>query len=229
MSLKVQNTRRIIINTVLIILLLIFSGCVVKVLIWEHNYYATQEGKTRVKPELINANAGDEILEIDDTEPTVDDISSYTVAPDMPRYLSVPQVNIEKTRVRSVGLTKDNKVDVPKNNYDVAWYNKSAKPGTGGTVLIDGHSGARGIFNVLDQTNIGDLVYIEMGNGTIYKYKIVEKQDLKLADANNYMGTMLQSPQPGVESLSLITCAGYWSQNMQSYTARTMIRALKVD
>lgn len=227
MSLKVRNVRRIITNTLIILLVLFVGSCIGKVLIWEHNYYSGQEGKIRERPQLISGNFS-EVEEIDNTEPTEQEVAEYFVAADMPRYFTAPKASVEKSRIRSVGLTAENKIGVPKNNFDVAWYNRSAKPGSGGTVLIDGHSGTYGVFRNLNKLIRGDRVFVEMGNGTIYEYEVYETKDLPLADANNYMSAMMRSPVEGTESLSLITCSGYWSQNMQSYTKRTMIRALYV-
>lgn len=230
MSLKVRNVRRLITNIALILLLLIIGIAVARVLIFEHNYYSEQEGRIRERPTPVAGFEGmNEEIEIDDTEPTEQEIREYYVAADMPRYFTAPKANVEKSRIRSVGLTRDNKIDVPKNNYDVAWYNRSAKPGTGGTVFIDGHSGSNGIFRSLNKLKKGDALFIEMGNGTIYEYAVYETKDLPLTAANDYMATMMKTPVEGTESLSLITCSGFWSQNMQSYTKRFMVRATLVQ
>jgi hypothetical protein len=43
------------------------------------------------------------------------------------------------------------------------------------------------------------------------------------------MSTMLKSPVPGKESLSLISCTGEWSQSQRTYLSRAMIRAVLVE
>jgi LPXTG-site transpeptidase (sortase) family protein len=229
MSLKVNDTKRKIVITLGIILLLAFIGCILRVIIWEHYYYRDQVGKPRETPTAVNGITGTP-EEIDETPISPDEVRDYVVAADMPRYLSIPEINVEKTRILAVGLTNDNKVGAPKNSNDTAWYNGSSKPGTGGTALIDGHNSlTSGVFKDLAKLKNDSIIYVEMGSGITYKYSIVETNTMSVDEANRYMSVMLTSPVPGKESLSLITCYGEWSQNRLTREGRTMIRAVLVD
>lgn len=231
-ALKVNKTRHKIAIIISVILFLILVGSVSRVLIWEHFYYKNQEGQERFKPELVGDMGdytGDNIEISEDPIPQYE-IDNYFVSADMPRYLSIPKIGVEKARVIVVGRTATNKVDVPRNNFDVGWFNETAKPGTGGTSLIDGHNSISiGVFKDLSKLRQGDYIYIEMGSGEILKYRVVENRDMSLQEANDYMTTMLKSPVPGKESISLITCVGNWNQNRNTRDGRTMLRAVRED
>src|SRR5688500_6975589 len=46
-----------------------------------------------------------------------------------PVSFSIPSLGIEDASVESVGLDKENKMDIPKKDENVAWYNLGVKPG----------------------------------------------------------------------------------------------------
>jgi len=230
MALKINNTFRRIIQILGILVLLALIGAIARVLVWEHFYYKDVEGTLRERPTVVGEYdyVGDDI-EISDEPIPFDDIESHTNGPNMPRYLYIPSIGVGKTRILIVGTTASNKVDVPRNSNDTAWFNGSALPGTGGTSLIDGHNNIYyGVFKNLYRLNSGDIIIIEMGDGTKYEYAVYENKDMDLNDANKYMSTMLTSPVKGQESLSLITCTGTWNQNQLTREGRIMIRALRV-
>lgn len=230
MALKINNTFRRIIQGIGILLLVTLVVAVARVLIWEHFYYKNVEGTVRERPVVVGeySYVGDD-FEISDDPIPFDDIESHTNGPTMPRYLYIPSIGVGKTRILVVGTTATNKVDVPRNSNDTAWYNGSAIPGTGGTALIDGHNNITyGVFKDLYRLKPGDIIIVELGDGTKLEYAVYENKDMDLVDANKYMSAMLTSPVKGQESLSLITCTGTWNQNQLTREGRIMVRALRV-
>ena len=234
MSLKIKTSHLRTPQIIGLIILAIVAACLIKVFIWEQIYYAEKEGSPRQSPTQVSQSGSeDEITEeLDETPISESQILEYTVAADKPLYLSIPKLGINNARIKEVGLINDTKLDAPKSIYDVGWYTESSKPGAGGTLLMDGHNGGpttAGVFKKLDSLSSGDQIIIERGDGEIFTYEVTESQVMSLEDAANYMTTMETSPVAGKESLSLITCAGEWTNTEHTYLSRAMVRAVLVD
>lgn len=235
-KMKLPLLRRIhikpsyIISAILIIAVAIFFG---RVALWEHSYLDRMEGSDRDTP-ASNGTSGviyDGGDDVDETEPSDNEIASYVVAPNMPRYFSIPSLGIINACIAEVGLRPDGSVDVPRNIYMIGWYNGSVLPGTKGTALLDAHGGdlGNGIFRTLPRIQVGADINIEMGDGRLFTYKVVDTATRPLDGNNNadsYMSTALTSPQAGTASLTLITCTGEWSQIRQTYLDRFFVRAV---
>ena len=168
---------------------------------------------------------------VDETKVTTADIESYTVPATHPRYISIPALGVMQARVQTVGITKNNTLDTPKNISDTAWYNKSAIPGSGyGAVLIDGHNGGisrDGVFANLNTLKSGDEITIERGDGKKIRYSVVENRTESLQDANTTGMKRLMTPYNSTqEGLGLITCAGNWIPRDKVFDKRVLVRAV---
>ena len=213
---------------ILAILLIIFF---VRVAIWEDAYYREMEGSERdeVATVQIEEREEEELIEI---EPTEEEVIEYTVAPDRPRYLTIEALGIYNARIIPMGVGAYGELDTPNNIFDVGWYESSGKPGQGQTMLIDGHNGGphvHGVFKDLPYLEIGDIIEVERGDGLVYKYSVVENSEIPLDEADAYMVAALRSPEPGRESVTLITCSGEWSQVHGTYLSRQFVRAVLVN
>ena len=211
-------------------LILIFIACMLRVIIWEHNYYSEKEGSSRATP-INNTIAPEDAESVDETDITNDDKNNYKVAANKPRFLSISKLGIDRARVVEVGLTNIGRLQTPVSIYDVGWYRSSGKPGAGGTMLLDGHNGGptkEGVFKHLPELAIGDIITIERGDGKFFRYSVVESEEVPLSEADAKMSKMLGSPEQGKESLSIITCTGVWSQLQQTYLSRQFVRAVLV-
>lgn len=206
---------------------LIVLACILRVAIWEHNYYNEKEGSERAKPtEVVAAQ------DVDETPVTEEEKSEYIVAADQPRYLTIDKLNIKNARILPMGVTAEGAFDTPNNIFDVGWYTGSAAPGTGGTALIDGHNGGpniEGVFKHTPELGKGDRITIEMGDGTIYTYEVYDNYSVPLDDADSEMKNAEISPVEGTESITLITCTGEWSQTRQTYLSRQFTRAVRTN
>ena len=219
-----RDQNRIIWGAVLLILGIIAA----RILIWEHIYYTSKEGSERAT--TISSPAEEE--EVDETPVSDGQVAEYTVAADRPRYLSIPALGVTNSRVLPIGLSSSNQLQTPAGIYDVGWYTGSGKPGAGGTMLIDGHNGGptkTGVFKRLPELKVGDIITIERGDGAKFDYRVAENETLSLSEANQQMNKMLVSPKQGVESLSLITCTGEWSQVQHTYLSRQFLRAVLIS
>ena len=131
-----------------------------------------------------------------------------------------------------MGVNASGELATPNNIFDVGWYEASGKPGFGGTMIIDGHNGGPrvlGVFKNLPDLVEGDIITVERGDGLVFNYRVVENEAVALADADAYMAVAARSPEPGVESMTLISCTGEWSQQQGTYLSRQFTRAVLVD
>ena len=211
---------------VLAVLLIIFF---IRVAIWESAYYREMEGSERDEVATVQIEEREELIEV---EPTEEEIIEYTVAPDRPRYLTIEALGVYNARIIPMGVGAYGELDTPNNIFDVGWYESSGKPGQGKTMLIDGHNGGphvHGVFKDLPYLEIGDIIKVERGDGLIYRYSVVENNEIPLNEADAYMTMALRSPEAGKESVTLITCSGEWSQVQGTYLARQFVRAVLVN
>lgn len=223
MSLDLKNYKQYLPKVIWGILALLLVAFILRVAIWEHNYYADKEGSERAVAESTAPS------DVDETEP---DSSEYTVAADRPRYLSIEKLNVENARVIEVGINANGELSTPNNIFDAGWYFASGKPGFGGTMLLDGHNGGPtkdGIFKHLDELTVGDIIKIERGDGKIFFYSVIENASVDLDEADAWMSRIQQSPESGKESLSIISCTGEWSQARNTYLSRQFLRAVLVE
>ena len=228
MSLKIKGIIRWSIWGVVGLLFLFF---LIRVAVFEANYYNDKEGTERAVA-AERSEVQEEEEELIEVEPTEQEVREYTVAADRPRYLTIKKIGVNRTRVLAMGVNSKGELDTPRNIYDVGWYESSGKPGQGGTLIIDGHNGgphAYGILKRLPDLAVGDLVTVERGDGAIYNYSVVENVEVALDQANAYMSTAAQSPESGRESLTLISCTGEWSQQQETYLSRQFARAVLVE
>ena len=209
--------------SVIAILFLVF---LIRVAVFENDYYSSKEGTERAVAEQ-NVDT-----DLDETEPTEEEVAEYTVAPDRPRYLTIEKLGVKKSRVLPMGVNMSGELDTPRNIFDVGWYEGSGKPGQGGTMIIDGHNGGphvHGVFKDLPSLTKGDIIQVERGDGAIFKYKVVENIAVDLNDSDAYMATAQRSPEAGKESVTLISCTGEWSQQQGTYLSRQFTRAVIVE
>ena len=225
MTLKISNGRMVLKWVVISLFAVLFLIFFVRVVIFENQYYNEKEGSERA----IQMDMGDELVEV---APTEQEVKEYTVLADRPRYLSIDRLDINNARVLPMGINEAGELSTPNNIFDVGWYYSSGKPGRGGTLLIDGHNGGphvQGVFKDLPALGEGDIIKIERGDGEIFRYSVVENKSIPLSESNDYMATAMMSPMKGKESITLISCAGEWSQAQQTYLSRQFVRAILVE
>lgn len=223
MNLQINNCKRIIKWVIWGALGILFLVFLVRVATFEASYYTEKDGSERV---VVQEDEEEELIEV---QPTEDEVKEYTVAPDRPRYLTIEKLGINKARVLSVGVNQQGELGTPNNIFDVGWYAESGRPGMGGTLIIDGHNGGphvNGVFKKLPSLVEGDIIKIERGDGVKFHYKVVENKEVSLSESNAYMAVAATSPEKGVESVTLITCTGEWSDQQKTYLSRQFTRAI---
>lgn len=228
MSLKIDTSPKQIAKWVVIGLLGIFVLVYfIRVASYEADYYPRMDGSERA----ISSVETIEIEELEEDEPTEQQVSTYTVPADRPRYLHIPTLELYNVRIIGVGVDASGALATPRNIHDVGWYTSSGKPGEGKTMVIDGHNGGptkQGVFKKIPQLKEGDQFVIERGDGVKYTFSVYDNVTVPLEEANKYMVKAMHSPVSGTESVTLITCTGEWSQTRGTYLSRQFLRAILV-
>ena len=229
MSLKIDTSPKQVIKWVVLGLLGIFVIVFfVRVAIYEADYYTRMDGSERA----ISSVETIEQEELIEEKPAETEVRSYSVPADRPRYLHIPKLDVYYARVISVGVDAHGALATPRNIHDVGWYLSSGKPGEGKTIVIDGHNGGpkvHGVFKDLPKLVQGDQIVIDRGDGVQYTYSVYDNETVPLAEADKYMVKAMHSPVSGVESVTLITCTGEWSQTRGTYLSRQFLRAILVQ
>ncbi|MBR3329195.1 class F sortase [Candidatus Saccharibacteria bacterium] len=230
MSLKIKSWRNLIKCIVWGVIAIVFLIFLIRVIVFENNYYNEKEGSERAVVEEVEEKEYEE--ELIEEEPTENEVREYTVAADRPRYLTISKLGIYNARILPMGVNSKGELSTPNNIFDVGWYEGSEKPGEGGTMVIDGHNGGPnrlGVFKNLPDLDTGDIIQVERGDGEIFQYSVVENNSMSLEDADAYMRVAVESPEDGKESVTLISCTGEWSQQQKTYLSRQFTRAVLVQ
>ena len=143
---------------------------------------------------------------------------------DEPKKLVIQKTGVSAF-IQKLGVAKDNSIATPTNVHLAGWYNASAKPGQTGLTVLVGHVAGKttnGVFADLDKLLAGDMFSVELGDGTLLAYEVIQTQTVPEADALSF----LFSQQPNVASqLNLITCTGAYNAATSSYPDRIILQA----
>jgi LPXTG-site transpeptidase (sortase) family protein len=164
-----------------------------------------------------------------ENKPTAQDIATYLVAPQYPRYLRIPSIKVD-TRIRRLGIDSKGRLATPNNINDAGWYDASVKPGEKeGASIIQGHVAGptqHGVFWDLNKLNDGDRIEIEKGSGEIVAYKVtkVEKVPADQFSMNKYLATEVS----GRHDLKLVTASGKYNIISGVYDTRVVVFAQRI-
>jgi sortase A len=157
------------------------------------------------------------------TKPSTNAFSRYMVAPDLPRYITIPKLGVN-ARVLQTGVTSSGALGTPSNVFDTAWYTGSAKPGQPGATLIDGHVSSwttHGVFYGLKSLVAGDQIQIQRGDGQILTYQVVKSQTY--TDNEVDMQAAMTPVVAGKSGLNLITCTGQVKPGTSEFNQRVIV------
>lgn len=147
--------------------------------------------------------------------------SQSTVAE--PLTFSIPKLDIENAKVESVGLDKEGKMDIPKADQNVAWYNLGAKPGERGNAVLAGHldtkTGAPAVFYNISKLVKGDELKIKAKDGKEYIYEVTDIVTYELTEFP-LVEVFGAGDKP---RLNLITCEGNYDKSSKLYSHRLVV------
>jgi sortase A len=157
-------------------------------------------------------------------KPAAKAVAAYSVPSTDPKYLSIPAINVSKTRVIQLGLTKSSQIAVPDNIYDAGWYNGSARPGQSGAMFIYGHVSswtANGVFYNLKKLKAGDTIAVTAGNDKIYTYQVAYSKVYPYDQVP--MNTVLAPASTDTPGLNLMTCTGQVIKGTSEFNERLVV------
>lgn len=155
-------------------------------------------------------------------------LQNYKVAADLPRALTIEKLGV-KARILPMGVNRDGSMQAPVGIYDSGWYMGSARPGSAGAAVIDGHASGptrEGLFASLDKLALGDKVSVERGNGSLVNYEVIYTETVAL-DAVD-MNQVLLPRGNSKEGLNLITCTGQWLKEKNTYDHRVIVYTKRI-
>lgn len=97
----------------------------------------------------------------------------------------------------------------PNSPDNVAWYNFSAKPGSGGNAVLAGHftwNRAPAVFADLDDIDDGDIIRLESEDGKHLVYEVFTSFSI---DPSSPDSLQVMAPT-ATDTITLITCGGTW-------------------
>jgi LPXTG-site transpeptidase (sortase) family protein len=151
-------------------------------------------------------------------------VDNYSVSPDLPKYISIPAINVSKTRIIQLELMKNNEIAAPNNIFDTGWYAGSAKPDQSGAMFIYGHVSnwtANGVFYNLKQLQPGDKITITRGDNKIFTYQV---NALKIYPYDKVdMSKVLAPVDVSKPGLNLMTCTGQVIKDTSEFSERLVV------
>ena len=144
-----------------------------------------------------------------------------------PVRLLIPAIGVDAP-VTVKGLRPDLVMDVPDGPEDVAWYNFTAWPGTGGNAVISGHLDYRNygtaVFWRLEELREGDVVEVRLRDGSVLRYRVALKlsYDARTAPVPEIVGPTSK------DVVTLITCGGTFDSGSRMYSHRLVVRAERI-
>lgn len=139
-----------------------------------------------------------------------------------PQRLVIRKLGVDAA-VESVGLDSRGRMDVPRKDENVAWYNLGYKPGQNGSAVLAGHfdtrSGSPAVFYNIGKLESGDTIEVFDTNGKSLTYTVTSSvsYDFDEVPLQEVFATK------GKTMLNLITCEGTYDQANQNYSKRLVV------
>ncbi len=143
-----------------------------------------------------------------------------------PVGLQIESIDVASYPVRPVGLEPDGQMEIP-DETEIGWYRYGATAGQPGATVLAAHvswNRTSGPFALLGNVEPGDMVEVELDDGTVRRYEVIEravygKQELP---SERIWRTS------GDETLVLITCGGDYNPDIRRYRENIVVYAVPV-
>lgn len=125
----------------------------------------------------------------------------------------------------SVGVATDGTLETPHEWLIGGWYNKGARPGELGNMIINAHyddnMGRPAGFWSLKNLKIDDKVVVQDSYGKSYEYKITATKYVGINDPERTL--VFEDPKDNKAIVTLITCGGVWLPGQATYNKRLVV------
>lgn len=142
----------------------------------------------------------------------------------LPVRVVIPSIGVDApVSVKTVG--PDGTMQPPNGPEDIAWYDFSARPGSGGNAVfsahVDYHDYGPAVFARLKDLKKGAAVEVRLADGSVHEYQVFLSVTYPAATAptREIVGAT------GREMITLITCAGTFDASTRQYSDRLVVRA----
>ncbi len=190
----------------------------------------------QIIPRDHQAKVPTETAEQEQEDDAQQEAPEYRAAPaatpaSQPHSITIPSVGVHRAAIVPVGIEPNGDMATPPTNHGVGWYDKSAQPADGtGTLLLNGHVGIgsqEAVFKQLHRLSVGEVIEVQTGDGTSYRYEVYHIERLPLEDVD--MRKMIRSVNPSKQGLNIITCAGEYDDARATYDDRVLVYAVRSD
>lgn len=224
MALKINRNLQKVMKVTGWVLLIVIIASMLKILIWERNYYGVKSGQTRSETMPVLTDI-DKPTAIEETEITEEDIAEFKTISNIPKIIEIPRLGL-KTRVQT-SAPGGTTLPLPRNIHDTMWFSASSRPGQDGITIISGiHSSPSkdGAFKNLDSLEKGDKITLTDGEDKQYEYEVAEMKIVNEADIKKELPNAQQKVD-NKETLSLIMAKK--SSSADAYKSIVMLRATR--
>jgi sortase A len=140
----------------------------------------------------------------------------------VPNRIIIPKLEVA-AEIEHVGLDEEKRMDVPKDDMNVAWYKYGPKPGDPGSAVFAGHfdtkTGSPAVFNRLSELSTGDTIIVEGEGNNEKTFVVTEVKKFK----DETFPVDLVFYQKGGKYLNLITCDGVFDAVQKNYSDRLVV------
>jgi len=150
-------------------------------------------------------------------------VSEYALEPSAPVRLIIPDVHIDTTFERALGIEESTgEIEVPKGYEEVGWYKYGPTPGEIGPSVIVGHVDSYegpAVFYSLGQLDVGDEMIVERADGTeaVFLVEELERVRQDTFPTERVYGSI---PYAGVR---VITCSGIYDRQTNRYSHNLIV------
>lgn len=176
--------------------------------------------------EVQSVSVKKEVAASKDNEDSKESVSSVLMS-GVPVKIKIADAGVD-ANVIEVGVTAEGAIDAPVDNNSVGWYNQSKKMTESGNIFLDGHYGTdseKGVFYNLKNLNNGAEITISDGKSQKSTYSVIDVETMDVKKVNMY--EVLYPENQGENVLTLMTCAGNYNSDEDTYSERTVVVAVK--
>jgi len=148
--------------------------------------------------------------------------------PALPERIVIPGIDVDAPiNLKTMG--PDGMMQPPNGPEDVAWYDFTARPGSGGNAVfsahVDYHDYGPAVFAKLKDLKKGNAIEVHLADTTTLRYQVVVSVTYPAADApfEDIVGPTSR------ETITLITCTGSFDAASRQYSHRLVVRAERIQ
>ena len=161
--------------------------------------------------------------------------TSAAEVPLVPAALSVPSIGVQAPVEQRGTVDYTNPFTgqrvagygVPEDMATTSWWSDGPEPGSGQMAVVLGHDvpgDAPGVFDRLDELQVGDPVVLTAADGTQLALQVVEAPLTGLDKSTSALSDALNGHPEGAD-VALVTCGGEYDESVQASDQNVVVFA----